>query len=329
MALATLAALLLLAAPTVVADAAPAAVPGSGIGVRLVDVPTSAVRDPRARAYIVDHVKPGSSFQRRIEVVNNGEEPARVAVYAAAADVTQGGFVTSGGRTANDLSSWVQATPDALELSGGGRAYVNVSVSVPAMASRGERYGVVWAETQTAPTKGGVTQLSRAGIRMYLSVGPGGAPRTDFTIDSLAAARDEKGVPLLRASVRNTGERALDLSGALTLGEGPAGLSAGPFAVPAGTTLGLGTTATVLVPLDARLPDGPWKVTVTLSSGTTKRSVAATLTFPAAPGTGPAVVTAPDGVPWWPFVALAAVLLAAVVLLLRARRSRRPEVKRG
>jgi hypothetical protein len=82
--------------------------PGSedtGIGVRLVDIPTSAADNPRARAYIIDHVRPGKVIERRIEVVNHSDREEKMSLYATAARVEGGKFVGANGRTQNDLSS--------------------------------------------------------------------------------------------------------------------------------------------------------------------------------------------------------------------------------
>lgn len=299
--------------------------PVTGIGVRLVDVPTSAADNPRARSYIVDHVKPGAVIERRIEVVNHTGGDGRVAVYPAGATITEGGFTGASGHTQNEVSGWTSATPKALELGPEERSFVKVTITVPADAVRGEKYGVVWAETTTTPTTpGGLTQVSRVGIRVYLSVGPGGAPPTDFEIVSLTGIRDENNVAAIQASVRNTGERALDLNGTLNLSKGPAGLSAGPFPVPVGTTLGIGESAPVLVPLDAQLPNGPWLAKITMTSGITERTAQATLTFPSGPGTG--IGVPPDsGLGWWTIFAaiLALALLLALGAVLVRRRSRR------
>ncbi|MEU6432166.1 hypothetical protein ABZ860_40205 [Microbispora sp. NPDC046973] len=54
--------------------------------------------------------------------------------------------------------------------------------------------------------------------------------------------RDATGHPVLAAQVRNTGGRALDLSGSLSLSEGPGGLRAGPYPAVLGVTLRPGET---------------------------------------------------------------------------------------
>jgi len=292
--------------------------PATGIGIRLVDVPTAAADDPRARGYIIDHLKPGTTIERRVEVTNGTGSRARIAMYAGAASVTKDGFTGAAGRTRNDLATWTSLDPPSLSLAAGERAFVSVTVRVPASAVRGERYGVVWAETTTKPkTTAGVsnvTQVSRVGIRLYLSIGPGGAPISDFAIESLTAVRGEDGVPSVQATVRNTGERALDLSGSLQLSQGPAGLSAGPFSSHVGTTLGIGDTEPVFVPLDQRLPNGPWLVKMTVKSGVTQRSAQATLTFPEGPGVGPAV--AAESGPWARWARLVIAMGAGLLVLL-------------
>lgn len=288
--------------------------PLTGIGIRLVDVPTATADDPRARTYIIDNLSPGSVIERRVQVINGTGSSATVSVYPAAASIEHGDFVGARGHTENELSMWTSTNPRTLVLQSRARSFVHVRIDVPADAAPGERYGVVWAEATTLPqTPGGVREISRVGIRLYLSIGQGGPPASDFEIMSMTPARDTDDAPIVTADIRNTGGRALDLSGWLTLTDGPGGLSAGPFPITLGTTLGIGQTEPVTVPLDDQIPDGPWRATLTVQSGLTKRTAQATVTFPAGPGVG---ATAPTsigtGVSRW----LIAAGVAAVMLLL-------------
>lgn len=302
----------------------------TGLGIRLVDVPTASADDPRARSYIIDHLRPGATIERRVEVVNDTPAQAEVSMYPAAAGVDKNGFVGAPGHTQNAASSWTTVTPATLTLASQQRAFVKVTVRVPSQAVAGETYAVVWAQMKT-PSRAttGVTQVSRVGIRQYLSIGPGGAPPSDFTIVSLTAARDPQNLPVVQANIRNTGQRALDLSGTLTLTRGPGGLSAGPFTIPVGTTLGIGDTEPVSVTLDQQIPNGPWLAKVTITSGVTTRTTQATITFPDQPGTGPTVPgRAPFPTLWW----LGAAALALLVLLLARRvvhRRTRPPTTTG
>src|SRR4029077_12129575 len=125
-----------------------------------------------------------------------------------------------------------------MHLRPGANAFETVTINVPKTASVGERYAVVWAEVSApAPRAGGVTLVNRVGVRMYCFIGPGGAPPANFVIGSLTAQRAASGEPLVLATVHNSGERTLDISGSLTLSAGPGGLRAGPFPVKLGTAL--------------------------------------------------------------------------------------------
>jgi hypothetical protein len=311
------------------------AVPGQApetVGIRLVEAPTSRQNDPRARDYIIDHLAPGTTINRRVEVNNDTKRTVTVQLYAAAADISGGEFHFGEGHAANDLTRWTTVNPPSLTLAPAAKGQSTVTIAVARDASAGERYGVVWAELPAAvPTGGGISTVNRVGIRMYLSVGPGGEPAVDFAITSMEARRGPDGTPVVAATVRNTGGRAIDLSGELRLAEGPGGLSAGPFAATLGRTLGPGQSEAVLVSLDRAIPNGPWTATIVLRSGTTERTASARITFPGAPGTstrkvatshrggrGRSLVIAGLG------LAIALVLLVFFLVLPARRRRREP-----
>ena len=95
------------AAPAGAATAAPGATDPGAIGVRLVDVPKAALDDPRARLYIVDHLAPGTTIKRRIEVTNTTAKTATLpCAHPAAATITGNAFLGAAGHTKNDLSTW-------------------------------------------------------------------------------------------------------------------------------------------------------------------------------------------------------------------------------
>ncbi|WP_089007938.1 hypothetical protein [Micromonospora viridifaciens] len=96
----------------------------------------------------------------------------------------------------------------------------------------------------------------------------------------MTPARDKDGTPSLDIEVRNTGERALDMTGSASLSGGPAGMRAGPFEVVQGTTLAPGNFGTVTVRFPRDLPNGPWKAEVHLASGLVKRTATSQVTFP-------------------------------------------------
>ncbi len=162
-------------------------------------------------------------------------------------------------------------------------------------------------------------------------MGPGGEPASDFAIDSLTASRNSDGTPVVTAEVRNTGGRALDLTGELALTEGPGGLSGGPFPAELGTTLPVGGAAPVTVVLDDQLPDGPWQAVLTLESGLLERSASAEITFPEAGDAGAAVPVVSEQSSWAPLIAGAAavVLLLVVLFIIWRRRKKRNSAEDG
>jgi outer membrane biosynthesis protein TonB len=323
---------LLLMAGTALVPAIGASAQGGsgGVGIRLLEAPTARQNDPRAQRSIVDHVAPGASFTRKFEVSNTTNGQRLISIYAGAADVQGGAFVPADGRTQNELSGWITLDTMNADLGAGQSVQPTLTVTVPPTASAGERYAVVWAELPPAtPPGGGVAVVNRVGIRVYLSVGPGGEPSTDFVIESLTAERDAQRRPVVKATVRNTGGRALDLSGDLTLKDGPGGLTTGPVAARLGTTLAIGATAPVTIELDPQLPDGPWLARIELRSSNTVRAAEARITFPSGAGAVGAPVqatpVAKPSSPSWAVLAgigLGVALLAVLlVLLLRRRRS--------
>jgi hypothetical protein len=299
-------------------------VTSGAIGIRLLDIPTDAQHDPRALLYIVDHVAPGTTIDRRIEISNSSSSRSDVELYAAAASVETGAFIGTEGRSPDELSSWTTVTPPSASIAAGARATALVSIRIPADASPGERYGVVWAETRTTGNTAGINEVSRVGIRLYVSVGPGGAPAADFVIESLTAERSADGHAEVVASVHNTGGRALDLSGSLDLAGGPAGLRAGPFPAQLGSTLAIGATGPVEFELGAGIPAGPWTATITLRSGLVERKASASLTFPDS-GSGQPVTIGDGSLRRWlyPVVGLGLAAGAVSIGLRSARRKSR------
>lgn len=256
----------------------------SGLGIRLLDAPGDRRDDPRAQVYIVDHVQPGASLSRRVEVVNGTATAGQVALYPAAAEVAEGSFGVLPGRGENDLTGWMRVTPATLDLAPGQKGVATVEIDLPAGAGGGERYAAVMAEMTTGSAAPGIAVASRVGVRVYLSVGGPAEPASDLEISTLQAVRRPDGRPAVTAQVRNTGDRALDLSGDLELSEGPGGLSAGPFPAELGTTLAPGDSSGVDVVLEEAIRGGPWRAVLTLRSGRLERTVEAAITFPDAAG---------------------------------------------
>ncbi|GAA1267175.1 hypothetical protein Psi02_08940 [Planotetraspora silvatica] len=310
-------------APLATSTPAPRPKP-QGIGIRLVDAPVQSRRDPRAHMYIVDHLPPGMVIHRRVLISNFSDSSRHLAVYASGATVSNQGFRFMAGHSANELSTWTSTSVRQLDLAPHTSQMVTVRIGVPRDAAPGERYAVVWAETASpAAGKSGVLQVRRVGVRIYLSVGPGNPPPTDFTIDSLTAERTPTGRQVVYAQLHNTGGRALDLSGTLSLIEIDGVLTAGPFQVRNGTTLAPGDSGAVTVILTRAVPNGPWLARVKLRSGLVERVANSTITFPESTGTsGPFAVTAETARKIMILVAAGAFVSLVVFGFVRARKRR-------
>ncbi|MDR2279962.1 MAG: DUF916 domain-containing protein [Gordonia sp. (in: high G+C Gram-positive bacteria)] len=262
--------------------------PEGSIGIRLLDVPVKAKNDPRAKLYIVDNVKPGATITRRVQVTNNTGAKATVKMYAGPAQIVGNTFVPDAPGATNALTTWITVDKPSVTLDDGETAKVAVTIKIPADAPEMEQYGVVWASLTTPGKDGGIGAESRVGVRVYLSVGAGNGPPSDFSIDSLTGKRDDDNGATVVAKVTNTGGRAVDVSGTLKLTKGPGDLSAGTVG-STGVTIPPGASSDVVftVPNSASLPDGPWSASVALQSGVHKHTSDQTITFTAADA-GPA-----------------------------------------
>jgi hypothetical protein len=306
------------AAPAAASTAVHAPRLGS-VGIRLMNAPVSERANPRARVYIIDHLAPGTTIHRRIQVDNTSRSAAHLSVYAAAASIAHGQFLFASGRQQNLMTTWVHLSRPALRLAAGRRAQEAVTIRVPRNAPPGEQYGVIWASAQGSdPARRNISLVNRVGIRIYLSVGPGGPPASNFTIATPGTSRSAGGRALVTVQAHNTGGRALDINGTLTLTKGPGGLRAGPFLLTTVATIAPGQSAPVAFALSAGIPDGPWHARIRLRSGLVIRAEQSTIDFgaPAAGGAGFPVMPAAG-------VSLLALLIIAIMIIRSNRPSRR------
>ncbi len=281
-ALLVVAAIMVPASPAGAALATQAKAPPAGIGVRLVALPAGPTSDPLTRLYLIDRLAPGTRVSRQVQISNSTRAIANVAVYAAGASLGRDGLTFAPGRVQDQLSSWTSVSREVLRLRPGTDAVETVTLKVPKVASAGEKYAVVWAQVAAASsTRRGVLLVNRVGIRMYVSVGLGGVRPPSFTIGPLSAKRSTTGQPFVAVPVHNTGEGPLNISGSLTLSNGPGGVRGGPYPVTLSSSLAPGGSELATAVLSKQLPDGPWKASIRLVSGPTVRSATATLTFPA------------------------------------------------
>ncbi len=252
------------------------------IGIRLVAAAGAPSSNPLASSYIVARLAPGDSLTRVVEIDDNSNSPELVSLYVASATVAHGQFFFAAGHASNDLTGWTSVTNSAIPLAAKSKALDTVTVRVPHDAQSGNYYAVVWAAVSAAPPGGeGITLVSRVGVRIYVSVGPGGGAPSNFGLRTLRAKRESSGNSLLVTTVHNSGANTLSLDGYLMLSRGPGGLSAGPFVAKLGAVLAPGVSEPATVVLAPDFPRGPWTATLKVSSGTLSRSATNTITFPA------------------------------------------------
>ena len=312
------------AAGPAAASAAPHTPRLGSIGIRLMNAPVSERANPLARLYIIDHLAPGTTIRRRIQVANTSRSAARLTAYTAAASIAHGQFLFAPGHKQNLMTTWVHLSRPDLRLAAGQRGQETVTIRVPRNAPPGEQYGVIWAQDRGRDrAHPNIGLVNRVGIRIYLSVGPGGPPPSNFTMTAPDASRGAHGRAFVTVQTHNTGGRALNISGTLTLTGGPSGLRAGPFLLTSGATIAPGQSAPVEFTLGASIPNGPWQALIKLRSGLVFRSEQSTIDFSGVPaGSGFPIAAAAACL-------LALVIIAGVVIGLRRPSSRRLGGARG
>lgn len=301
----------------------PAARQPQVFGVRLVDVPVSEAGNPRGLRYIIDYLRTGTVIHRRILIMNQESHRARFTVYPGAASIAGGMFTGYAGATGNELTGWITVRHRALTLAPGASAMDTITIKVPAGATRGEHYAIIWVQqaAQSHAASGfGLTEITRVGIRVYLAVGKGGVPPTVFAITSVTTRQSASGQRSIVAHADNTGGRAVDLGGTVRLSDGPGNSSAGPYPAQRIVTLAPGQTGDMTFVLPKSLPGGSWRATINLVSGITTCTATVAISFPAIAAAQPGL----SGTAW-AAIALGAFLLvlaAAVVMVRYALRRR-------
>ena len=305
-------------------DTARAGTAPGQFGIRLLDVPVYDMQDPRASQYIIDQLTAGRHLSRRIQVSNVSNASLHLSLYAAGASIANGTFNFADGAAANQMSSWTTLSESTLTLAPQHAATVVVNIDIPAGARPGERYAVVWAQATSAGSAGSVTEVNRVGVRVYIDVTGEGktvAQTGDFEIGPMIASRDKR--PAVTAAIHNTGTRAIDLGGTLTLTDGPGGLMVAPVAADSVKAIAPGEVELVRFTLGASVPAGPWRATMALASGDIHHDESAKITFP--DGTRSVVPIVErvhrDGYPHlWPLELATALIAGCVVVLVwRAR----------
>ena len=304
-----------------VAATQPQSGPVQEFGARLVDVPVSEANNPRGLRYIIDYLPTGTTVHRRILVQNNEKRTAHFTVYPDAAHISDELFTGDAGATRSELTGWIGVQHPDVTLGPGASVMDMVTIGVPAGATRGEHYGVIWVQQAAdahAASGFQIREVDRVGIRIYLAVGQGGAPPTSFAITSITGHLSARGQPSIIADVDNTGGRAVDLDGTASLTAGPGGTSAGSFPGKQIITLAPGQSGTMSFTPPKSLPHGPWQAKVTMVSGLTVSTRTQMIQFSS-------LVASQAALPLmaWAGIAVVLVLVIAFFVVRYARQHRR------
>jgi hypothetical protein len=300
-----------------------ATTPQNQFGIKLLQAPASEAGDPRADIYIIDHLNPGADISRNFQVSNTGRNKITLSLYPAAASVSGGTFTFAAGHTQNEMTTWVHLNKPAVTLAPHTTATVTATVDVPKDATSGNDNGVIWAE-QDAKGPGNVNLVSRVGIRMYLNIGPGGAPAPGFTAGTPTTSTGSNGTRLVSVPINNTGGRAIDVRGSMSLSNGPGGLQAGPFNPRSMDTLAPGQSHPVTFALSSKLPEGPWQATFTFKSDLITKTEKVTLNLASGSATTASSHKNFPIVPVAGGIGLFLILVIGGFLILRHRRAPGP-----
>jgi len=166
-----------------------AGVPGDGgLGIRIAEIPNEVHGQPFAGAYIVFKLAPSKTYSEKIAVSNSTGAPMTVSLFPKSATYTNGIFQPLEKVVPNGLADWTSVSPKIAKLPPHTEVIATVTIKVPANATAGQQYGIVWASTGTFPNSNAIGGVSRVGIRMYDQIGDGGtgtpSPSTSTAVDN-------------------------------------------------------------------------------------------------------------------------------------------------
>jgi hypothetical protein len=190
------------------------------------DVPKNQVVD--GRPYLVYVADPGATLTDAVKLLNFGDKPLTVQLYATdAVQGIDGGFgLLPAAKKPKGAGSWIvlagvpadgKVTIPARTAKAYGQLTVPLTASVPADATPGDHVGGVIASVRSTGTNSQgdkVTLDQRIGLRTYFHVN--GALKPSLTIDNLKASYQEQHDPLGRGrinvtyTVHNTGNIRLN-----------------------------------------------------------------------------------------------------------------------
>ena len=230
--------------------------------------------DPTGGAYFTYSLEPGARVDDEAVVVNDGEEPIALKLYAA------DGVTAIGGGTAfaaadeerNGVRSWLSTDASEMELTAGERVTVPFTLQVPPDARPGDHVAgwIVEGPPKTGGSGVAATVVERVGVAVVIRVP--GPTEEHLSVGSLCL-NQETGSNYFEASVENDGNVLTKANGSLSLTTKD-GTEVFERPVELGTVLPGDKT---LLRLDAPLDPGPGsfvaELTLKQSDGTNIHSI--------------------------------------------------------
>lgn len=276
--------------------------------------------DPRSERYVVDVVRPGTTFTRDVWVSNATGEDLDIDLDAGGALIEDDQLQLADDEP-SELVDWIALDPATLPVPAGSSKVAAATFTIPDDAADGERYAVIWAQPRSdGDAERGTIVVNRVGVRVYLMVSSDGEAHSDVVLTGVTPARTEAGAAQVGLALTNSGERALEVAGTVTLdddvhADDPVGTIVG------GVTIAPGHTAEARAVFAADVARGPWRARIVVSAnGIERRATAHGLTFPHEAGTTGEPVDAtmerPAGGDEVPALLVAAAVAAIVAMLI-------------
>jgi hypothetical protein len=291
-------------------------------GVSITPLPTSPHLTGQGQALDFRSVNPGATVSDQVLLRNIGDTAVPVQLYPADATTAVGGGLAFGLRSAHarEIGAWTTLSRTSVTVPPHGSIPLSLRITVPTVVQGGGYAGGIVAEQVSPPaTQGGLAQIFRFAMPVYLKV-PGGAPGAtpgrgspDGTIEVVDVAfpvRGGKVCPVL--TYRNSSQDVVNPDARVVVD--PRWIGSKKAAVYKGIgTLVPDTSATKQLPCRALPPTGG--------------SVEVDLVGPHVSPLKDRRSTDVDGSPWAVILALLLLLLllGLFLLLLFKRRSRDDE----
>ena len=244
--------------------------------------PTKAyVDNPESFGYFVHSLAPGAVLSDEALVMNSGDEPLALNLYAAdATTATNGGTAFANeGQEGNGVASWLSLSLSEIALEPGEEMVVPFTINVPSDASPGQHVAGLVVEAvpggEAPASSGGDTQFTvrigrRVGVAVMIDVPGPHVAGLDITGIRLKEQADNQGATF-EIAVRNTGNVFVRGEGSLVIKD-QEGTELASAPIKMDTVLA-GDLTQFQVPTRIRMADGSYLLSAALEYEAGKMAV--------------------------------------------------------